>query len=196
MNSLSTFLSRQPRSSLAAAAVLVLGLSACGGGSSNDSADTPTSDPSAVAGTCNLLNFQQELMTRINALRAAGADCGTSGVFPATTAMTWNAQLTQAADGHAKDMAAKNYFSHTSQDGRTMSDRVNATGYAWSSLGENIAAGQPTVESVMDSWRNSPGHCANLMSASYTNVGVSCQLATAQGATYSKYWVMNLGKPR
>ncbi len=195
MNSPPIDVSIRSRAWLAAAALLTLGLTACGGGG-GDSGTPVTADPVAVAGTCNLPNFQQDLLTRINALRAAGADCGSSGVFPATTALSWNAQLTQAADGHAKDMAAKNYFSHTSQDGRTMADRVNATGYAWSSLGENIAAGQPTVESVMSSWRNSPGHCANLMSASYTNVGVSCQPATAQGASYNPYWVMNLGKPR
>ncbi|MET0210499.1 MAG: CAP domain-containing protein [Burkholderiaceae bacterium] len=190
---------RRSLTTLAGTALLTLGLASCGGGGDGDSgtpvAGNPT-DPTGVLGTCSLPNFQQELLSRINALRAAGANCGTSGVFPATTPVTWNALLTQAADGHAKDMAAKNYFDHTSQDGRSMADRINATGYAWSSIGENIAAGQTTVESVMNGWRDSPGHCANLMSASYQHVGVSCQSAAGSTNTYRTYWVMNLAKPR
>jgi uncharacterized protein YkwD len=92
-------------------------------------------------------------------------------------------------------LAAQNYFSHTSADGRTLADRVNATGYAWSSLGENIAAGYPTVNAVMDGWIASPGHCANLMNAGFAEVGVACVPGRA-GDTYSTYWTMDLGRPR
>lgn len=187
------------------ASLLVLVLSACGGGGGGDStADVNTgstgtgtgSTPTTSAtGTCELSDFQNELLTRINALRAAGASCGAAGNFPATTPLSWHTALATAADGHATDMAAKNYFSHTSQDGRSMSDRVTAAGYGWSALGENIAAGQTTVEAVMSSWRNSDGHCANLMNANYVHVGVACRVATAQNASYSRYWVMDLGRP-
>ena len=57
-------------------------------------------------------------------------------------------------------MATQNYFSHTSADGRTLADRINATGYAWSALGENIAAGYPSVNAVVDGWMASDGHCS------------------------------------
>lgn len=159
---------------------------------------TPSPEtPADVAGTCNLPNFKADILARINALRAAGADCGgNAGSFPPAPALTWNALLTDAADGHAKDMAARNYFSHTSQDGRSMSDRINASGYRWSSIGENIAAGQTSVESVMNGWRNSPGHCANLMAQNFRDIGVSCQPAASQNNQYRTYWVMNLGRSR
>ena len=80
-------------------------------------------------------------------------------------------------------------------DGRTLGDRVSAAGYAWSSLGENIAAGYPGIDAVMDGWIASPGHCANLMNAGFTEVGVVC-VPGAAGATYSTYWTMDLGRPR
>ena len=190
-----------------AAALLALGLGACGGGGGDtpEAGGTPVSTPpptttpptpTPVTGTCDLPNFKQELLDRINALRASGASCGSSGNFPAVAPLVWNDKLTLAADGHALDMAAKNYFSHDSQDGRTFVDRINAANYAWSAVGENIAAGQPTVEAVMTSWRNSAGHCANLMSANFVDVGVACRPAASSANAYSKYWVMDLGKPR
>ncbi len=191
--------------SMIAAALLALGLSACGGGGGDADTGTPgstptptptTPTPTPVAGTCDLPNFKQDLLDRINALRASGASCGSSGNFPAVAPVVWNDKLTQAADAHALDMANKNYFSHDSQDGRKFSDRITAAGYTWVAAGENIAAGQATVEAVMNSWRNSPGHCANLMSANFADVGVACRPAASSANTYSKYWVMDLGKAR
>ncbi len=92
-------------------------------------------------------------------------------------------------------MAAKNYFSHTSADGRTMGDRINATGYAWSGLGENIAAGYVGIDSVMNGWVASDGHCANLMNPGFTEVGLAC-VPGSPTSTYNTYWTMDLGKPR
>lgn len=182
-------------------------LASCGGGGDSaapggtaTSAAPPASAPAASAATstgstCNLADFRAGLLARINQVRASGANCGVDGVFGAAAPLTWNDKLTVAAEGHSQDMAAKNYFSHTSADGRTLADRVNATGYAWSSLGENIAAGYPGINAVMDGWIASPGHCANLMNAGFAEVGVVCVPGTA-GDTYSTYWTMDLGRPR
>jgi len=135
------------------------------------------------------------VLARINQVRASGANCGSDGVFGAAAPVAWNDKLTLAAEGHSQDMAAKNYFSHTSADGRTLADRVDATGYAWSSLGENIAAGYPGINAVMDAWIASPGHCANLMNSDFAEVGVVCVPGGAAD-TYSTYWTMDLGRPR
>ena len=183
-------------------------LAACGGGgdaaapagspvtSAAPAANAPAASPAASTGsTCNLADFRTSVLARINQVRASGADCGADGVFGAAAALTWNDKLALAAEAHSQDMAAKNYFSHTSADGRTLADRVNATGYAWSSLGENIAAGYSGVNAVMDGWIASPGHCANLMNAGFAEVGVVC-VPGAAGDTYSTYWTMDLGRPR
>lgn len=180
------------------ALLLTLSLVACGGGG-KDSDSTDNGTNPEVLGNCGLATqtaFQKDLLDRINAMRTAGADCGTSGVFAATDPVTWNDLLTQASDNHAIDMSAKNYFSHTSQDGKTLGDRVTAVGYPWSALGENIAAGQDSVKSAMDAWAGSAGHCANIMSPSFKEVGVACELAASTTNTYKTYWVMDLGARR
>ena len=202
-----TCLSSRPHRGAVATALCAL-LAACGGdgdagapaaGSVPDAApaaSSPSPSPATSTGsTCNLADFRASVLARINQVRASGANCGAEGAFAAAAPLAWNDKLTVAAEGHSQEMAAKNYFSHTSADGRTLADRVTATGYAWSSLGENIAAGYPGVNAVMDGWIASPGHCANLMTAGFVEVGVVCVPGVA-GDTYSTYWTMDLGRPR
>ena len=188
------------RGRIAASASLCAVLASCGGGDPSPpataSAGAAASAPATgVGSTCNLVDFRATVLARINQVRAKGADCGVDGVFGAAAALTWNDKLTLAAEGHSQDMAAKNYFSHTSADGRTLADRISASGYSWSSAGENIAAGYSTVNAVMDGWIASPGHCANLMNAGFAEVGVVC-VPGIPGHTYSTYWTMDLGRPR
>jgi len=198
-------LSQAQRGAIATALCALL--ASCGGGGDSaapaggptgaaPAASTPASSPAATVGsTCNLADFRAAVLARINQVRASGADCGSDGVFGAAAPVAWNDKLTLAAEGHSQDMAEKNYFSHTSADGRTLADRVDATGYTWSSLGENIAAGYPGINAVMDAWIASPGHCANLITAGFADVGVVCVPGSA-GDTYSTYWTMDLGRPR
>lgn len=133
------------------------------------------------------------MLQLVNARRAAGATCGSRGSFAPAAALSWNTKLTAASYGHSRDMADNNYFSHTSLDGRTLGDRVTAAGYGWSALGENIAGGQNTVQQVVDGWMASEGHCANIMNANFTEIGVAC--AYNASSTYKYYWTMDLGRP-
>lgn len=144
--------------------------------------------------SCGLPDFQASLLARINQHRAAGADCGSAGRFASAPPLAWNSQLLQAASGHSQDMATKNYFSHTSQDGRTLVDRITATGYLWQTVGENIAAGYSTVDAVMDGWMASAGHCANVMNPNFKDVGVACVPSTT--SSYRTYWTMDNGAKR
>ncbi len=100
-----------------------------------------------------------------------------------------DAQLALAARQHSADQAAKGYFDHTSQDGRTWSDRIEATSYQGRPGGENIAAGQPTPAAVMESWMNSPGHRANILNCSFKDLGVGM----AKGGPYGIYWTQDFG---
>ena len=134
------------------------------------------------------------MLARINAYRAAGADCRSAGAFAPAAPLAWNALLTQAATGHSTDMALQNYFSHTSLDGRTLAERVTATGYSWSSLAENLAAGHASVASAVDGWMASDGHCSALMHPQLVDVGVAC-IASAT-SSYGTYWTMDAGRPR
>ena len=133
-------------------------------------------------------SFKKQFLERINDARHKGCNCGDEYMPPAPP-LTWNDELEAAALAHAEDMSSKNYFSHTSKDGRTMSDRAINAGYTYKgyksfAVGENIAEGQMSINEVMDGWLKSPGHCKNLMSPSFKEVGV---------AQFNKYWVQDFG---
>lgn len=155
-------------------------------------APTPTPAPSGA--TCGLADFQASALARINQYRAAGADCRSAGRFASTQPLVWNGPLAQAATAHAQDMALRNYFSHTSPSGSTMVTRINATGYAWSAIGENIAAGYASVNAVVDGWMASDGHCANLMNPTFKDAALACVASST--STYRSYWTLDLGRPR
>ncbi|HVW14456.1 MAG TPA: CAP domain-containing protein [Mucilaginibacter sp.] len=132
--------------------------------------------------------FKEEFLDRINKARHQGCNCGTVYMPPAPP-LKWNDELADAAINHAEDMSSKNYFSHTSKDGRTVTDRIMAAGYTFKgyksfAAGENIAEGQMSIAEVMDGWLHSPGHCKNLMNPSFKEVGV---------AQFNKYWVQDFG---
>lgn len=101
--------------------------------------------------------------------------------------------LFTAAEVHSRDMATNNYFSHTGLDGRGVTQRVRAAGYEWRAVGENIAAGQRDVVTVMNGWLASAGHCANIMGADFQDVAVACVEQT--GTSYGRYWTMVLARP-
>ena len=134
----------------------------------------------------------RDTLQRINAYRAAGATCGTRRFDPAAP-VAWSPRLELAAQKHARDMAARRTLSHASGDGSSMSDRVAREAYAFSTLGENVSAGYTTVPEALAGWMRSPGHCANMMSKSFGEVGVAG--ASVPGDTYGWYRAMVLGSP-
>lgn len=135
--------------------------------------------------------IQTEVLHRVNALRALGAVCGTT-TYAAAAPLAWNHQLLQAAREHSNNMAQNDYFSHQRPDGSSPAQRIRAAGYNSSYVGENIAAGQPTVEVVVSKWTHSPEHCKNLMNPKFRNIAVAC--ARSDSSTYHLYWTMDLGR--
>jgi uncharacterized protein YkwD len=103
-----------------------------------------------------------------------------------------DSRLHDAALGHSEDMAQNNYFSHTSQDNRSPGDRITQAGYAWSTYGENIAAGYSTPAAVVEGWMNSDGHRANILRSSFCDIGVG--LAYSAASSYRYYWTQNFGR--
>jgi uncharacterized protein YkwD len=191
--------------------VLTALLTACGGGSGAsdgeaaqgsgagsfnmaNSGSPPVSAP-AVEPACGSAEFKAQALARVNALRAQARQCGTRGAFAAAPALRWNGRLEAAAQGHAQDMMSNDFHSHTSSDGRDLRQRVEAQGYAWSRLAENIAAGQTTLAQVMQGWIDSEGHCANIMQPELVEIGVACADGSA-ASTWPRYWTMDLGTPR
>jgi uncharacterized YkwD family protein/spore coat assembly protein SafA len=98
--------------------------------------------------------------------------------------MTADWELSRVARYKANDMRDKNYFSHTSPTYGSPFDMMKNFGISYRSAAENIAAGQTTPASVVQSWMNSSGHRANILSSN-TRIGVGY----AKGGSYGYYWV-------
>jgi len=102
-----------------------------------------------------------------------------------------NWQLSRVARYKSADMANKNYFSHTSPTYGSPFRMMESFGIKYSSAGENIAYGQKTAQAVMTAWMNSPGHRSNILSPSYTQIGVG--YATNKNGV--AYWTQMFIKP-
>jgi len=103
--------------------------------------------------------------------------------------------LIWAAQVHANEQAALNRLSHTGRYGdagqRIAGQRATRRDYRWNAWGENVAMGARDAASVLTGWMNSPGHRANILNASYTDIGVG--LAYSSNGT--PYWTMVLARP-
>jgi uncharacterized protein YkwD len=150
------------------------------------------STPQAVIDQC-MSDNDKEMLTQVNNARSQARNCGTVN-YKATVALSWNCTLENVADEHSRDMGDNNFFSHTGSDGLSVGDRVTNAGYDWTAAGENIAAGQPTIDAVMTAWLDSPGHCANIMYPSYTEIGVASYAVS--GSDYPIYWTQDFARPR
>lgn len=87
-------------------------------------------------------------------------------------ALKINWQLSRVARYKSADMANKGYFSHNSPTYGTPFQMMENFGLSFTAAGENIAYGQRTPAEVMDGWMNSPGHRSNIMSSSFSEIGV------------------------
>ena len=110
-------------------------------------------------------------------------------------ALTFNSNLSDAAQAHSTDMAQNDFFSHTGSGGTRVSDRTQLAGYESFYVGENIAAGYITAEEVVRGWMNSPGHRENILNANYQEIGVGYfYLENDTGnINYNSYWTQNFG---
>ncbi|HEY4368155.1 MAG TPA: CAP domain-containing protein [Steroidobacteraceae bacterium] len=129
----------------------------------------------------------------VNAARSKPRKCG-SRLFPPVASLQLSAMLTQAALIQAQDMSAHENFEHEGTDGSTPAQRVSRTGYQWLNVGENIAAGAATVDEVIAGWLNSPSHCANIMGAAYTEMGIAYVADPKTKAGI--YWSQVFGRKR
>ena len=106
--------------------------------------------------------YEKQVVELVNSYRAQ------YGLNP----VTLNTELSKVARLKSQDMKDKGYFSHTSPTYGSPFDMMKQFGISYRTAGENIAMGQRTPEAVMEAWMNSEGHRANILNASYTQIGV------------------------
>ena len=74
-------------------------------------------------------------------------------------------------------------FSHTRPSGASCFTALTEAGVSYARAGENIAYGQSTPEAVVQSWMSSSGHRANILSSSFTTIGIGCTVVNG-----TAYW--------
>lgn len=150
---------------------------------------TPFSPPTAQ----HVAGLPESAVDLVNRARAQARKCGDKH-FPAVAPVKWNILLANVARRHAEDMAEHDYFSHDGRDGSKPADRVTRSAYAWRTVGENIAAGQASIEEAVRGWIDSPPHCANLMGPQFTEMGVG--FASNPDTKMGTYWGQLFATPR
>jgi len=136
---------------------------------------------------------QANTLRLINQARSVGRYCGAK-YYVAAKPIRWNRKLTLAAKRHSDDMAGHNFFSHKGFDGSQVSVRTARLGYRWGHIAENIHAGSNTTAKAVADLIKSPGHCENIMSSNYKEMGAACTRRSA--TTYVTYYTQVFGQQR
>ena len=115
----------------------------------------PTLDASVAA-------FEKEVVELVNGIRVQ------NGLQP----LQQNWELSRVARYKSQDMRNNRYFAHNSPTYGTPFQMIRSFGLSYRTAGENIARGYTTPEAVVSGWMNSSGHRANILNASYKQIGV------------------------
>jgi uncharacterized protein YkwD len=118
-------------------------------------------DPTPTAASRS--SYAESIVAAMNRERAA------RGLGP----LTLETRLTLAAQDRVDDMLSKHYFDHVSPDGVNPFTWVRKRGYRYNLVGENLALGYRSSQSVVTGWMNSPGHRENILKSGFDEVGIA-----------------------
>ena len=136
----------------------------------------PTTQPTAAPTTKPTTTesaMEQEVFELVNKVRVE------NGLHT----LKWAEDLAEIARAHCADMINRGFFSHTNPDGESPFDRLKNNGIAYRSAAENIAYGQKDAQEVMNSWMNSSGHRANILSKTVKEIGIGA-VKNTRGTIY------------
>ena len=109
---------------------------------------------------------QQKILTLVNSERAKAG----------LPALQLDEKACVAANVRAKEVPI--VFDHVRPNGSTSFTALDEAGVSYIAAGENIAKGYLTAEDVMTGWMNSEGHKANILTPSFTHIGVGYDKST------------------
>ncbi|KAJ2605857.1 hypothetical protein EV177_006056 [Coemansia sp. RSA 1804] len=128
--------------------------------STTAAASSDSSDSGSGSGSSSdASDWMNEMLTQLNAIRASAGKA----------ALTLSSELSAVAQKHSEYQSSAKSMTHSDPSG-TLGSRLNALRVAWLGAAENIAWNQKDVSAVMDAWKNSAGHYANMI-GDYTSVG-------------------------
>ena len=122
--------------------------------------------------------YEQEVIRLVNEIRAD------NGLKP----LTYDWELSRVARYKSQDMKDNRYFSHTSPVYGSPFQMIKNFGISFRSAGDNIARGYATPQAVVNGWMNSSGHRANILSSSFTKIGVGY---VADGNYWTQMFISN-----
>ncbi|KPU44531.1 cysteine-rich secretory protein family protein [Oxobacter pfennigii] len=99
-----------------------------------------------------------------------------------------NTELTKLARLKSKDIADKNYFSHTSPTYGTPFEMMQKYGVAYLYAGENLAKNS-TVQAAHQALMNSEGHRKNILSNQFTEVGIGVITDEGNNKVYTQMFI-------
>ncbi len=144
---------------------------------------------SANPAPSNLDTVSATILCLLNAERAANG----------MAALKSNGSLARAAKGWSGAMVSKRVFAHELGSSSPLS-RIKKTGYVRGSwqIGENIAWGSGALaspQSIVNGWMHSPPHRANILHASFRDIGIGVTLgAPGPGLSGGATYVTDFGK--
>jgi uncharacterized protein YkwD len=132
--------------------------------------------------------FEQEVLRLVNKIRLQHH----------LDTLLWNDDLARAALYHAQDMAIDDYMEHATCDRKNKQlikmcgtfERIEKFA-SFSSLGENISAGQENAKNTVEAWMNSASHRANILNPHFKFLGVGYFYEST--SIYKHYWVQDFG---
>ncbi len=106
--------------------------------------------------------------------------------------------LDTVAQSYAQQMKTEDFFDHTDPQGRTITDRLDAAGYAYTYYGENIGIGAASAREIYENWQASPPHRQIYLSPDMQQTGLGYVRVPASKPLYAQgyYWVMVYASPK
>ena len=125
-------------------------------------AQAPTETPTEPQQTQAINPYEQEVVRLINEIRTQYG----------LEQLAVNAELSRVARIKSQDMHDRGYFSHTSPTYGSPFEMMKQFGIRYRTAGENIAMGYRSPQAVVNGWMNSPGHRANILNGSFSEIGM------------------------
>ncbi len=132
-------------------------------------------------------DYESQVLNLINQARTSE---GLSTLKP-------ESRLKAAALEHSLDMACNDFVEHYGSDGQTYQTRVSNQGYRYSTVTENIYAGNPAFggdpNGAFNWWMNSQIHRAAILNSKYTNIGITYIFNAV--SQYGGYYTVVFARP-
>lgn len=146
---------------------------------------------------CSLLFMQLLHTASVSALSSGSlvaltnAERSSAGL----ASLTKNSLLGSAATAKAQHMCTNNYWAHTAPDGTTGWYFLRQSGYDYRTAGENLARGFVDDSSVVSAWMQSAGHRANILNATFQDIGIGMYACEGDTIIVAFYAVAQVPEP-